>query len=191
MSTTDAIVTAAYKAINAIDIAEASPSPAETTEGIRRLNAMVSSWAGQGLAVIEQTIKATVTSGSPTLADIANTSTLAPGLNVSGTGIPANTRILSVDSATQVTLNQNATASGSAVSLAVTPIPFEAKFEQGVIALLAMRLAMSAEDIPPWVAQDARDGWNALQANFMPVPKATFDPALVYTTVPRRQILLR
>lgn len=181
MSTTQDIVNASFRIINAIDINEASASPAEVTEGIRRLNAMISSWAGRGLAVTEHTVAGDLVSGEPTVT-VEDTSTLAPGLNISGTGIPASTRILSVDSPTQFTMNADATASGTAVAIAVTPIPFEAKHEQGVIALLAQRLAVSAEDVPAWVLEDARNGWGALCAQFMVIPAAQFDEGLIFTT---------
>lgn len=62
----------------------------------------------------------TTTSGSAVVTGISSTASLAADLwEVSGTGIPTNTSISSVDSSTQVTLSQNATASGS-VSLRFT-----------------------------------------------------------------------
>jgi hypothetical protein len=82
----------------------------------------------------------------------------------------------------QFTMTANATAGGTGVALAFTPIPFEARHEQGVIALLAQRLAVAPEDVPAWVNQDARDGWMALQAQFIMVPAASFDNGLVTTT---------
>jgi hypothetical protein len=55
----------------------------------------------------------TTTSGNAVVASITSTLGLMPRMPVSGTGIPASTTILSVDSATQITLSANATASGS------------------------------------------------------------------------------
>jgi hypothetical protein len=55
----------------------------------------------------------TLASGSPIVTAISSTTTLAAGMAVSGTGIPANTIINTVDSATQITLNANATANGA------------------------------------------------------------------------------
>lgn len=59
------------------------------------------------------------TSGSPIISGIASTSDLAPGMYVTGTGIPAQTKILSVDSGTQITLNKNA-SSGAGTSTVLT-----------------------------------------------------------------------
>lgn len=59
----------------------------------------------------------TTTSGSATVTAIPSTSSLAVGNVVTGTGIVAYCEILTVDSSTQVTLTQPATASGSAVAL--------------------------------------------------------------------------
>ncbi|HNL11343.1 MAG TPA: hypothetical protein PKM44_12575, partial [Turneriella sp.] len=55
----------------------------------------------------------TTTSGSAVVTGLSSTSDLAAGMHVRGVaGIPASTTIASVDSATQVTLSANATASG-------------------------------------------------------------------------------
>ena len=51
------------------------------------------------------------------LVTVPATGQLWPGMVVTGTGIPADTRIQSVDSATQVTLTRAATANGANVSL--------------------------------------------------------------------------
>jgi hypothetical protein len=60
----------------------------------------------------------TTVSGSPTLV-ISSTAGLVPNMIVSGTGIPGTTTyILSIDSATQLTMSANATA--SAVNVTVT-----------------------------------------------------------------------
>lgn len=59
-----------------------------------------------------QHLSTTLTIGSPT-ATLADTSTLAEGMTVEGTGITAGTTILSVDNATTITLSLNATANGA------------------------------------------------------------------------------
>lgn len=58
-----------------------------------------------------------VTNTSPIITSIGDTSDLRAGMRVIGTGIPANTVIVSVDSSTQVTLSEDATATNSGVSL--------------------------------------------------------------------------
>ncbi|GAB4425033.1 MAG: hypothetical protein OHK0011_06020 [Turneriella sp.] len=61
-----------------------------------------------------------LTSGSAVVTGLGSTAGMVAGMNVTAaSGIPANTKILSVDSATQITMTQNATSSG-AVSVTVT-----------------------------------------------------------------------
>jgi len=57
------------------------------------------------------------TNGSAIITDLTDTSQLVVGMVVSGTGIPAGAVIDSIDDATQVTLDQNATADGADVAL--------------------------------------------------------------------------
>lgn len=55
----------------------------------------------------------TTTNASPVVTGLTSTTGMVAGMFVTATsGIPADTRILSVDSATQITLTQNATATG-------------------------------------------------------------------------------
>ena len=62
------------------------------------------------------------TSGSPIISGIASTTGMYVGQAISGTGIPASTRILTVDSGTQITLTANAT-SGAGTSTTLTKEP--------------------------------------------------------------------
>lgn len=62
------------------------------------------------------------TNGSAVVTSIASTAGMYSGQAISGTGIPAGTRILTVDSSTQITLNANATATNAGVTLTKTPI---------------------------------------------------------------------
>src|SRR5437868_1369793 len=59
------------------------------------------------------------TSGSPIIASVSSTTNLQTGQLVTGTGIPANTYILSIDSSSQITLTNNA-SSGTATSTTIT-----------------------------------------------------------------------
>lgn len=59
------------------------------------------------------------TSGSPIITSVSSTAGLYVGQSVTGTGIPASTRILSIDSSSQITLTANAT-SGSGTSTTFT-----------------------------------------------------------------------
>jgi hypothetical protein len=64
---------------------------------------------------------ADTTSGSPTLTSIGSLTGVGIGCPVSGTGIPAGTRVLSLESATSVKLDHLATASGTGVAVTFTP----------------------------------------------------------------------
>lgn len=55
----------------------------------------------------------TTTNGSAVVTGLTDTSQMIVGMEVTGTGIPGSTTILTVDSATQITLDANATADGS------------------------------------------------------------------------------
>ena len=55
----------------------------------------------------------TTTNGSPIVTGLSSTAALLVGQAVVGTGVPVGAKILTVDSASQVTLTVNATASGS------------------------------------------------------------------------------
>ncbi len=61
------------------------------------------------------------TSGSAVLASVSSLTGLQVGQAISGTGVPAATFILSIDSPTQITMSANAT-SGSATSTTITPV---------------------------------------------------------------------
>lgn len=61
-----------------------------------------------------------ITSGSAIVTSISvDTAGLTAGMGVTGTGIPTGTRILTVDSSSQITLTQNATASTTGVALTI------------------------------------------------------------------------
>ncbi|MGA2705665.1 MAG: hypothetical protein ABSH35_31860 [Isosphaeraceae bacterium] len=62
----------------------------------------------------------TLTSGSASVTGISSTTGLVAGQNISGTGIPSGTMILSVNSSTAITLSAEATASGSQSLTALT-----------------------------------------------------------------------
>jgi hypothetical protein len=67
-----------------------------------------------GFNITASTTHAVTTANtSAVVTAIASTADLMMGMNVSGTGIPASTYILSVDSGTQITLSNAATAAGS------------------------------------------------------------------------------
>lgn len=75
----------------------------------------------------------TTTSGSPVLTDLSSTSGLDSTYQVLGAGINTDTNVQSLDSATQVTLSQPATASGTvALTFCKTKYPMPADYDRQV-----------------------------------------------------------
>lgn len=61
-------------------------------------------------------------------------------------------------------------------------VPLDSRFEQAVIAMLAVRLAEDYGAQPgPILLDDAKKGWAAIQAAFFFVPESVFDSALSNT----------
>lgn len=58
-----------------------------------------------------------ITNATYTVKSIPTTVNMSPGMKVTGTGIPANTLVVTVDSGTQVTLSNKATATTTGVTL--------------------------------------------------------------------------
>lgn len=67
------------------------------------------------------TLDGDIASGSAVVQNIVDTTLIDTGMEVTGTGIPAGTTVLSVDSATQVTLSANATATATNALTYTTP----------------------------------------------------------------------
>jgi hypothetical protein len=60
--------------------------------------------------------------GTAIIDSLDNTTGMYVGQAISGTGIPADTRILTVDSATQITANTNSSADGTDITITKTPV---------------------------------------------------------------------
>jgi len=85
------------------------------------INLHLASTTGIGAQAVTQT--GTTTNASPTVTGLGSTANLNVGQPVSGTGIPAGATILSIDSATQIHLSTNATASGTpSLTFSSTPL---------------------------------------------------------------------
>lgn len=69
--------------------------------------------SGDSTINFTHSMNGTTVSGSPVITGIASTATIKKGMLVSGTGIIAGSKVLSVDSINQVTLDKNATAAGT------------------------------------------------------------------------------
>lgn len=66
--------------------------------------------------------------------------------------------------------------------LTADAVPLDARFEQAVVAMLAVRIAEEYGKSPSDVlVRDANDGWNAIKAAFFAVPASRFDKALKFT----------
>lgn len=79
------------------------------------------------------------TAGSPVISGIADTTGIYSGQAVTGTGIPASTRVLTVDSATQITLNANATSgagTGTTITKEAVAKILSANFPDGFCAFM-------------------------------------------------------
>jgi hypothetical protein len=72
----------------------------------------------------DQSATGTLTSGSPTISGITSTTGINAGMIVNGTGIPSDAVVLS-KTATSVTLNQNATLSGTYAANYLERIDFD------------------------------------------------------------------
>lgn len=181
MATAQEIVTRAFRRLQAIDLNE-QPTAAEMTNGLAALSEMVNAWAADGIPTETQTLTGTTTDESDVISGLDTTKNLARGFNVSGTGIPATTRIEEILSDTCIRLTQDATASGS-VSLTFALMPIDDRHQKAVVALLAEYMAGDSglPDAPPKVIRDAQDGWAAILAHYIQTPKVTHDNALVYT----------
>lgn len=78
------------------------------------------SWDGTYFNKYPIALTGTTSNGSPIVTAIAPTTNgLVAGMAITGTGIPVGTTILSVDSATQIHLSANATASNAGTALTV------------------------------------------------------------------------
>lgn len=120
---------------------------------------------------------ATVSNGSATLADLAiegveetPTGRLLVGMRVTGTGIPLNTTIESLDTGTQLTLSREATADGSEVALVFTRPP-----------RIAVYLVDATEDFGAMegtvlVAVDHASGHRVVAMGFQKAVQSDFTP---------------
>lgn len=73
-------------------------------------------------------------------------------------------------------------AGWAAEGLTGDTLPLQDRHQEGVVALLAVRLAEDyGKQVGPILARAAEDGWTRLQAEFIQPGKVTFDWALIRT----------
>lgn len=82
-----------------------------------------------------------ITSGSP-ICTTASTGNYVVGQRVTGTGIPSQTRILSIQAGVSITLTQNATATNAAASLTITNRIID-YYQHGAVIITAGRMNCS------------------------------------------------
>jgi len=85
----------------------------------------------------------TAASGQPIITGISDTSLLVPGMHIWATGIPYGTKILSVDSSTQITLDTNLTATLAGV-LMFSELPGETFTDNFKLKIYIETLATNA-----------------------------------------------
>lgn len=85
-------------------------------------NAATATYAGTTLTLNPAGV---TTSGSNIITSIPSTSAMTVGMVISGTGIPANTAIKSIDSAIQVHICNNATTTGTTALTLYNPITYD------------------------------------------------------------------
>lgn len=119
------------------------------------------------------TLTGTTTAGSAVVTGISSTTNLSTLFMATGTGINQDTYIQSVDSATQVTLTQAATASGSvSITFSQTKYAFPADFDR-LIDRTDWDKSQHWENIGPATSQQ----WQWLKSGFIATgPRVRFRP---------------
>jgi len=179
------IATRALRRIRMVGIVE-SPASELMDHALDVFNDMLSGWE-RGLETKTITIIGNTQNGERTITDLDNSTNLynardiAPGMNISGTGIAASTTVFSVDSKDEITLDTAATASGTGVSLTFTAVPFDASLTEAMVSVLAVRLAEDfGQSVGPILARDARRGQAEIDGAYLYIPTTDqVDRALV------------
>lgn len=187
MSTAQQLVTRAMRRLQAIDI-NSEPSSAEMSHGLDLLSELINAWRSQGIPSQGQTVTGDLTSGSDIVKNVdPSTYSLSKFLNVTGTGVPASTKVKDILSSTSFQLTADATEDGSAVTLTFAVLPVDVSLEGAIIALLAVRMS---EDLGIPVSaklqMDADRGWADILALMMQNIPSQFDGAL--TNVPSQRL---
>ncbi|MGC4015579.1 MAG: autotransporter-associated beta strand repeat-containing protein [Luteolibacter sp.] len=97
--------------------------------------------------------------GQKVVTGLTSTANLYVGMAVSGTGIAANSTISTIDSATQITLNNNTSAPGTAVSLTFTSVNGLTKAGPGRLNLISANTYTGVTNVLDGVLSvDAKSG---------------------------------
>lgn len=184
MSSAQALVTRAYRRLGAIDINE-QPSAAEMTHGLDVMSEMVNGWQSEGISTQTFTRAGDLVDGEKTVKGLDTTEDSDPsfpiqrGLNVSGTGVSANTVVADVLNATSFVMDSEAIADGADTELTFAFLPMPAALEGALVALLAVRLSEdTGKPVTAKLQMDADRGWNNILASYLPDRRPAMDPAL-------------
>lgn len=187
MATTQEIITKALRRVRVIGMLD-NPPAEYSTHVLSALNGLLASWSAQGWATDNQSLSANYTNGSKVVTGLSatanrtDTSKLVVNMYVSGTGITSGTRIQSIDSSDQITLDTAATANGTAATLNFTILPLDDSLEQALVAVLAVRISEDfGAAVGPVLARDAKHGEDMLAGALMRVPYTSFDDTLIIT----------
>ncbi|MEZ5691795.1 MAG: prepilin-type N-terminal cleavage/methylation domain-containing protein [Rickettsiales bacterium] len=86
-------------------------------------------------SVASSSVTGDTVNNSAVISSISSTTSLAVGTLVSGTGIPAGARIISIDSSSQITISADATATGSGVTISYNTVA------GGMVPVKALKLS--------------------------------------------------
>lgn len=180
MSDANVLVTRAYRRLQAIDINE-QPSEAEMSHGLAVMSEMVNGWQSKGLTTQTFTLVGDLVEDSPRVRSLTtDAAKVMVNLNVSGTGVPDGARVKQVLTDRSLELDQDADSSQGAVTLTFAFLPMPVEHEQGLVAMLALRLkgdmgiSLPADQYAD-LKDDAAEGWAGILASYTPDRKSRFD----------------
>lgn len=184
MAQTREVITRALRRIRVVGLLE-DPSHELMRHGLEVLQDMLSAFEADGLTTETVTLTGDVVLGSRTVTgldsgdNIRTTADIVVGMDIVGTGVVA--RVFRIVSAGEIEMDQAATQTGSGVSLVFTAIPFDDSLTDGLVALLAVRLAEDfGATVGPILMRDASRGRAQISGMFFDVPsKGILDGALL------------
>lgn len=161
-----------------------------------------STGASAGILSLPLATTGNVTSGSDVVSSIPSTTNLAAGMPLRSANLPAGTVIVSVDSATQVTVSNLATASGTGVSLTfltppTMPSGYTYKARTGFVRTdgTANKYPLSFKQLGRVVEYQVRSGSNVTSLPVMASGStggiSTWSAVSVLTFVPPTAALIR
>jgi hypothetical protein len=128
------------------------------------------SWAGvtfseKSLKLTDSSQTGRTTNASATLDQLTDTSQLVRGMQISGTNIPAGTTISSINSASSVTMSQNATGSGTGIAITFKLPPSKNYDVFGISSGGALKLQLGNSWTNDTTRADALGTQNGVQVN--------------------------